>query len=310
MVAVFSLTWPREDIALLTLDVPNSETNILSLATLEELDDHLQLLSEQDGVAGLIIRSGKSGNFASGFGVQELLPLVEAPEEALHYFRRGQQILSQLSKQPFVTVAAIEGLCLGSGAEMAAWCDRRLFAENPKTKIGFPDVKLGLLPCCGGTVRAPRVVGFTGALEMICTGKLLDAQTAMQMGWATATVRADQLLDAAVDLMREEQRTRSYATDSERLSQPLELPSERCIATPPTEDIPAGTEQHYPASAAILELMTISCGLPQEEALQCETRIITKLFGSPVNRALLNVFGLIDRANLKHDRNRAPIQPR
>ena len=125
---------------------------------------------------------------------------------------------------------------------------------------------------------------------MICTGKLLDAQTAMQMGWATATVRADQLLDAAMDLVREEQGTRSYAIDSDRWSQPLALSFEHPIVPPSTEDIPAGTQQHYPAHAAILELMSISCGLPEEEALLAETRTIANLLGSPVNRALAQCF--------------------
>ncbi len=308
--AAFSLTWPQEDIGLLTFDVPNSATNILSLTALEELHDHLQSLSEREGIAGLIIRSGKPGSFAEGIGVPGLSALLSTREEALRIFRRAQQILVQLSKKPFVTVAAIEGSCISGGAELAAWCDRRLFAEHPKTDFGFPEVRIGLIPGWGATVRAPRVVGCAHAVEMICTGKQIDPHTAVRMGWGTAVVSADRLLEAAIDLVREEQRTRSYVTDSERWSQPLPSSAERCSVLPETEQIPAGTARHYPAPAAALELMSVSSGMPLEEALQRETQTLASLFGSPVNLALFNAFHLIDRVKCDYSRNGTIIKSR
>src|SRR6187402_3123093 len=135
--------------------------------------------------------------------------------------RRGQQLFERLSRSPFVTVAAIDGICVGGGAELAVWCDRRVMSDNRKSEIGFPEVKLGLYPGWGGTVRAPRIVGLANALEMITTGESLDARAALTMGLASDVVPADKLLAAAIGVVRAEQQTGQYLRDRNEWTQPI-----------------------------------------------------------------------------------------
>ena len=95
---------------------------------------------------------------------------------------RGRKLFQRLSKLPFVTVTAIDGQCVGGGAELALWCDRRVMSSDSKAMYGFPEVKLGLLPGWGGTVRAPRVLGLSNAVELVTGGESIDADAAAADG--------------------------------------------------------------------------------------------------------------------------------
>jgi 3-hydroxyacyl-CoA dehydrogenase/enoyl-CoA hydratase/3-hydroxybutyryl-CoA epimerase/3-hydroxyacyl-CoA dehydrogenase/enoyl-CoA hydratase/3-hydroxybutyryl-CoA epimerase/enoyl-CoA isomerase len=196
-----------------------------------------------------------------------------------------------------VSVAAIDGIAAGGGAELAVWCDRRVMSANPKTEIGFPEVKLGLFPGWGGTVRAPRMVGLANALEMITSGENIDAAAAMKMGLASDVVPAEKLLHAAIAVVRAEQQTGAYLKDRERWSSPIkeELAELGFLGATASAMIQQETKGNYPAPIAALELMLETCQLPVEEALAREAEGMSQLFGSPVNAALINVFFLTDR---------------
>ncbi len=162
-----SLSMAEPDIAVLTFDTPNKGANVLSNSVLDELAKHLDALEQRADVAGLIFLSAKPGIFIAGADLREFVQSLDAvtEEQTVAMCRRGQQLFGRLSKAKFVTVAAINGICVGGGAELASWCDRRLFADNPKAELGFPEVKLGLFPGWGGTVRAPRIAGLSNAIE-------------------------------------------------------------------------------------------------------------------------------------------------
>ena len=106
-------------------------------------------------------------------------------QQIIDLCRRGQKLFGRLSQCPFVTVAAIEGVCLGGGAELAIWCDRRILSCHSKTEFGFPEVKLGLFPGWGGTARASRIVGLGNAVEMITSGDSISPEAAYAMGLAS-----------------------------------------------------------------------------------------------------------------------------
>ncbi|MDZ4818618.1 MAG: enoyl-CoA hydratase-related protein, partial [Planctomycetota bacterium] len=172
------LSWPEPDIAVLTLDNPNKGANVLSTAVLGEFEQNLNAVVAHGKVAGLIIRSGKPGSFIAGADIQEFAASLAGetnPAETASMCRRGQSLFKRLCETPFVTVAAIDGICVGGGAELAIWCDRRIMTNNPKSQFGFPEVKLGLMPGWGGTVRTPRIVGLGNAVEMITSGESIDA---------------------------------------------------------------------------------------------------------------------------------------
>ena len=298
MATALSLSFPQPDVGLITFDLPGKGANILSRSVLEELAGLLDQLEGRKDLAGLVITSDKPGTFIAGADIREFLASLGAPKsEVVAMCRRGHQLFQRLSKGPFVSVAAIDGICVGGGAELAVWCDRRVMSDCPKSEIGFPEVKLGLYPGWGGTVRAPRIVGLANALEMITSGENVDARAALAMGLASDVVPADKLLDAAIGVIRAERQTGQYLQDRQRWSQPIQVePTELgFLGATSSAMIQQETKGNYPAPMAALELMLETCQLPAEDALQREAEGMAQLFGSPVNAALINVFFLTDR---------------
>jgi 3-hydroxyacyl-CoA dehydrogenase/enoyl-CoA hydratase/carnithine racemase len=298
MAPSLTLSFPEPDIALITFDLPGKGANILSRSVLDELEALLDQLQSRTDLAGLVIKSGKPGTFIAGADIREVLASLGAPKsEVVAMCRRGQSLFGRLSQVPFVTVAAVDGICVGGGAELAIGCDRRVMADNPKTEYGFPEVKLGLYPGWGGTVRAPRLIGLANALEMITTGENIDARAAMLLGLASDVVPADKLLESAIGVIRAEKQAGQYLSDRERLLQPMQVePTELgFLGATASAMIQQETKGQYPAPMAALELMLEACSLPAEEALEREAEGMANLFGSPVNAALINVFFLVDR---------------
>src|SRR5690606_32968929 len=96
--------------------------------------------------------------------------------------REGQRIFRRIELLPVPSVAAIHGVCLGGGTEMALACDARLASDSPATRIGLPEVRLGIIPGFGGTVRLPRLIGLRAALDLILTGRTVDGRRAARVG--------------------------------------------------------------------------------------------------------------------------------
>ena len=299
--SLFQLEMPAPDVAVLSINDPHKGANILSRAALAALGEHLDTLEKQPGLAGLIIRSTKPGNFIAGADLREFVADIDAPaEQVAEISRRGQQLFARLSKVPFVTIVAIDGICVGGGAELAVWCDRRIMAANSETSFGFPEVKLGIYPGWGGTARAPRIVGLSNAVELITSGEPIDAKAAFAMGLADEVVQkpgADALLDAAIRMVRAEQQSKKYLADRERWSGPINISETELgfLGATASAYIQGQTKGQYPAPLAALELMLGSAGVDVDAACTMEAEGFPALFGSSVNRALLNVFFLRDQ---------------
>jgi 3-hydroxyacyl-CoA dehydrogenase/enoyl-CoA hydratase/carnithine racemase len=293
-----TLSFPEADVALLTLDMPGKGANILSMHVLEELSQHLGQLEGRTDLAGLVIASTKPGIFIAGADVREFVASLHLPpEETVKTCRLGQRLFQRLSKTPFVTVAAIDGTCVGGGAELACWCDRRLMSDSHRTEIGFPEVKLGLFPGWGGTARAPRMIGLANAVELITGGDSIGAEEAYKLGLVSDVVPAADLLPAAFRLIRAEQSTEEYLRDRERWSGPISISDTELgfLGVTASSVIQQHTKGHYPAPQAALELMLGAASADIDQACEMEAEAMAPLFGSPVNAALLNVFFLTDR---------------
>ena len=193
-----------------------------------------------------------------------------------------------------MTVAAIDGMCVGGGAELAMWCDRRIFSDSDKTAYGFPEVKLGLFPGWGGTARTPRMVGLSNAVELVTGGENIDARAAAAMGLANDVVttrrrprRARRRRDSH-DSRRADSPAISAATASAG-PQPIAISDTELgfLGATASAYIQQQTKGHYPAPLAALELMLGAAGVDVETACQMEAEEFAKLFGSPINRALL-----------------------
>lgn len=298
--AAVKLTFPEPDIALLTLDLPNKGANVLSRSFLAELREHFTTLGARTDLAGLIIASAKPGVFIAGADITEFVKNFDAPKsEIVDFGISGRSLFENLTKANFVSVACIDGLCLGGGGELAIQCDRRLFGSNPKAQFGFPEVKLGLFPGWGGTVRTPRMIGLSNAIELCTGGESIDGRTAVMNGLATDVVPSDSLIPAAIQLIRAEKKSGQYLKDRVKWSKPIPTnPTEMAfLAATASAYIQQQTKGQYPAPLACLGLMLKSASLDAAAAYEAEAKAFADLFGSPVNKALVNLF-------LLHDKNK------
>jgi 3-hydroxyacyl-CoA dehydrogenase/enoyl-CoA hydratase/3-hydroxybutyryl-CoA epimerase/3-hydroxyacyl-CoA dehydrogenase/enoyl-CoA hydratase/3-hydroxybutyryl-CoA epimerase/enoyl-CoA isomerase len=300
------------DIAVLTLDDPRGSANVLSRAVLEELEKNLNELEKRQDVAGLVIRSGKPGVFIVGADIREFVENIDAPKAQIEEMcNRGRKLFQRLSKLPFPTVTAIVGQCVGGGAELALWCDRRVMSSDSKAMYGFPEVKLGLLPGWGGTVRAPRVLGLSNAIELVTGGESIDANTAKVMGLISDLVPTEQLLAAAIKVIRAEQQSGQWKKDREEWNGPIDMSDTELgfLGATASAMIQGATGGKYPAPQAALELMMESAGVDADTAGAAEAKAMAQLFGSPINRSLLNIFFLTDRNKKDTGIDRKDVKP-
>jgi 3-hydroxyacyl-CoA dehydrogenase/enoyl-CoA hydratase/3-hydroxybutyryl-CoA epimerase/3-hydroxyacyl-CoA dehydrogenase/enoyl-CoA hydratase/3-hydroxybutyryl-CoA epimerase/enoyl-CoA isomerase len=309
-----TLSFPEPDVAVLTFDDPESSANVLSRGVLEALERHLDELEKKSGVAGLVLRSAKHGMFIAGADVKEFAASFDLPKADVQaYSRRGQQLFKRLASANYVTVAAIDGLCVGGGAELAIWCDRRIFTASDKTAYGFPEVKLGIFPGWGGTARTPRIVGLANAVELVTSGETIDARAAVAMGLASDIVLCgqDELLAAAMSMIRAEKQSGDYRGDRARWAAPIVISDTELgfLGATASAYIQGQTKGHYPAPLVALELMLSAAGFDLDAACRLEAEEFPKLFGSPINRGLLNIFFLRER-NKKDPGISANVPPR
>jgi 3-hydroxyacyl-CoA dehydrogenase/enoyl-CoA hydratase/3-hydroxybutyryl-CoA epimerase/3-hydroxyacyl-CoA dehydrogenase/enoyl-CoA hydratase/3-hydroxybutyryl-CoA epimerase/enoyl-CoA isomerase len=292
------LSMVEPDVAVLTLDAPGKGANIFSQAVLEELSAQLDNLERRNDLSGLIVRSAKPGIFIAGADLREFAAVKNPTrEQTIGVAHRGRTLFQRLSKCPFVTVAAIDGVCVGGGAELAIWCDRRIMTTNPKAQFGFPEVKLGMFPGWGGTARAPRIVGIGNAVELVTGGESIDGRTAALMGLISDLVPSERLDAAALALVRGEKQSNQYVADRECWSRPLTIDETELgfLGATASAYIQQQTKGQYPAPLAALEVLLGAAGLDVDAACQMEAEGFAALFGTPINRALINVFFLGDR---------------
>src|SRR4051812_37808422 len=214
----WKLETDRDKLAWLSFDKQGASTNTLSQETLAELD---AALDEARALAprGLVIRSGKPSGFIAGADVEEFTK-IQSPQDALSIVRRGWDLFNKLAALPFPTVALIDGFCMGGGLELAMACRYRVAVDQPGTRLALPEVMLGILPGWGGVQRLPRLVGPGPALDMLMTGRSIDARRAKRMG----------LVDAAVPPRIKENTARMIALEAPR---PRRLPLAQALMNLP-----------------------------------------------------------------------------
>ncbi len=305
--SAISLTYPQPHIAVLSFDIPGKSANVLSAAVMNEFAEHLQTLRTVAALQAVILTSNKPNTFIAGADIREFVGLMEAPEQVATLGARGHAILAELANLPAVTIAAIDGICVGGGLELALACDRRVVSTNPKTQLGLPEVKLGLMPGWGGCARLPRLVGLSTAVDMITSGNLLSAEAARKVGLADEAAAPEQLLSAAVEVAQREQASGQYLRDRRRTSRALLMnATERDYLRFTTAAKLSATSPHEPAAVTALNLLCDSAEDDLPTALQRERTTFAQLFGSPANRALVHVFLLQDHN--KHESQAAALK--
>lgn len=280
----------RDGIEWLCIDQAGADSNTLGAEVLGELEQHLEEVVERLP-RGLVIHSGKPSGFVYGADIKEFTR-IETPEEAYELVRRGQQVLNGLESLPCPTVAAIDGFALGGGLELALACDYRLAVDRPKRVLGLPEVKLGIHPGFGGTVRTVRTVGVSDAMDLMLTGKMLAPQKARAIGLVDRLVAPDNWKQAAREMIQARPRP-ARAPLVQRL---LNLAPVRPFVARSIEQRvrKRARREHYPAPYAIVELWR-EHGASPERGYKAEARSIAELMCTDTSRNLVRVFFLEQR---------------
>jgi 3-hydroxyacyl-CoA dehydrogenase / enoyl-CoA hydratase / 3-hydroxybutyryl-CoA epimerase len=165
----------EDGIAILRLNDPGKPVNVLSASMVEAFAEILDTLERGVGGArAAVIVSEKKGTWIAGADIEEFKDFHTAAD-AETASRTGQELLNRLERLQIPVVAAIDGAALGGGLEVALACTYRIATDSRKTKLGLPEVQLGIIPGAGGTQRLPRLVGLRAALDLMLTGKQVDA---------------------------------------------------------------------------------------------------------------------------------------
>ena len=274
----------------LILDKQNTDTNVLSVSVLEQLDSLLDEINNNPPRA-IIFRSGKAKGFIAGADVNEFLE-VTSTQEALVMIKRGQTLFSRIEALPCPTVALIEGFCMGGGTELALACDYRVALDDAGTRIGLPEVKLGIHPAYGGVVRATTMINPLKSLEIMLSGRALTASAARAIG----------LIDSAQPRRQIERAARKIAlTQPAQQSMPF---SGKVLSLPGIRNLLAGymkkqvakkaPRQHYPAPYAILDLWANFYG-NSKRMMEEEANSVARLIQGDKVRSLIRVFFLQTR---------------
>jgi 3-hydroxyacyl-CoA dehydrogenase/enoyl-CoA hydratase/3-hydroxybutyryl-CoA epimerase len=289
-------------LALLTFDRPDSKVNLLTrevMLGLDELLASIEAAVDRGQVQALLIRSGKHRNFIAGANIDELAA-IESAAAGAEMSRRGQEILLRLERLPVPTVAAIDGICVGGGLELVLACDFRVASDHPRTGLRFPETQIGIVPGLGGTVRTPRLIGLRPALDLILSGRQVDAKRALKLGLVDQVFEPDRFDKEAGAFAKKlaeigkkpRRRRRSFVARAVQEG----APARWLILRLTRKAVAARTKGHYPALPAALDV-TVS-GLTQslEVAYAQEAEVFGALTVTPECKNLIAVYDLTDSA--------------
>ncbi|MBT2917420.1 fatty acid oxidation complex subunit alpha FadJ [Vibrio anguillarum] len=288
----FHLTIDEQNIAWLAIDVPGEKMNTLQAAFAQEMQEVFATLEAQKtSLKGMVIHSLKPDNFIAGADVR-MLNACQSASEAQALAKQGQEMFQTLSDLPFPVVAAIHGPCLGGGLELALACHYRVCSDADITRLGLPEVQLGLLPGSGGTQRLPRLIGLLPSLDLILTGKQLRAKKAKQLGVIDACVAETILLDVAKKYVLDnsgKKRHQANTSAKEKLISHTQL-GRKLIFDQAAKKTKQKTRGNYPAVDAILEVIRHGLDRGLKAGLELEAKRFGDLVMSSESKALRSIF--------------------
>ncbi len=286
----------------ITFDDPDRKVNVLTegvMARLAEVVEETRQAAESGRVKVVVVWSGKADSCIAGADV-DAIASIEDPVEAERKVRRGQEIFVAVERLRVPTVAAIHGACVGGGVELALACRHRVLSDSRKTRIGLPEVQLGILPAWGGTTRLPRLVGLPAALDLLLTGKLVDARKARRIGFAGDVLPAEQFAERVADFAL---RTLDLPEGASRPGKGLvarlrddTAPGRLAVVAAAKKRVLATTGGHYPAPLKILEIVRKRMGGSVAKSLEAEAHAAAELLVGSVSKNLIHVFHLREAA--------------
>ena len=290
-----------EGLAWLWFDKAGESTNTFSSDAMDELRAIVASLAAATAAGkprGLVVLSAKESGFIAGADVREFMR-ISTPDEATALVRRGWETFNEFAALPFPTLALIRGFCMGGGLELALACTYRIAVDEPGTRLALPEVLLGIVPGWGGMRRLPQTIGAPAALDMMLTGKTVDARKAKRLGLVDEAVPVRVMMNAARVTL-----TKLPPRHAPGFAQQLTLagPVRRLIANGLPilfEGARQKTERkarrvHYPAPHAIIDIWVEHDGDPFGFP-PAHPSSLQSILASPATQNLIRIFGLQER---------------
>jgi 3-hydroxyacyl-CoA dehydrogenase/enoyl-CoA hydratase/3-hydroxybutyryl-CoA epimerase len=317
----------------ITFDLPGEKVNKLSREVMGEFEALLPELEKQaKTIQGLILRSGKPGNFIAGADI-EMIQGARSSAEAEALSRMGQKLLDRWEDLPFPTIAAVEGAALGGGCEFCLASTAILVSNDSAARLGLPEVMLGILPGMGGCVRLPRKIGLASALDLLLTGKTLSGERAARLGLAEACLPRENFEQSVLNWVT---RNLESLKSHERLAKdptlggvggPVGTLLEKTslgrgvILKKATDGVLKKTFGHYPAPLEIIKVLEDTGasvgpklrGAGRDQATAREARGFGQLAATEVSKNLIRLFFMTERVKKSNGLPSGtvlPIEPR
>ena len=285
--SAFTLQMRDDHVGVITIDVPDEKMNTLKAEFAAQIAAIIAQARKNPQLLGLVLISGKPDNFVAGADIS-MIDRCRNAHEAEALARQGQEVMAAIAALPFPVVAAIHGACLGGGLELALACNTRICSLDDKTRIGLPEVQLGLLPGSGGTQRLPRLIGVQKALPLILTGKNLRAKQAKKLGIVDDAVPQAILLDTAIAQVKKGKFRRAPLPLRDRLLQgPVARQALFALVRRETD---RKTQGNYPAAQRIIEVVRIGLEQNSQAGYAAEARAFGELAMTPESAALRSLF--------------------
>lgn len=286
----FIVAFIKDNIAEFKFTVPGS-VNKLSQQTLNDCAKALAELSQRDDIKGMIFTSDKD-HFIIGADIFEFLPTFTKPEsELVGWIKNATDVFDALEDLPFPTLSAINGMALGGGCEWVLATDFRV--ANESAKVGLPEVKLGIMPGFGGTVRLPRLIGADNAMTWITTGKEHRADELIKVGAVDAVVSTDKLVESGIAMLEQAINGKlDWQAKRQVKLEPLKLNKvEQGMSFAMAQGmVMAKTKGHYPSPVMAVQTIKEAANMHRAEAMALENANFAKLARTKEAAAQTGIF--------------------
>lgn len=294
----------KAGIARLTLDLENEKVNKLSIAVLEEFDEVLDSIKDNSSIKALVITSAKKNVFIAGADIEEIEQL-EDEKEVYDLLMRVHTIFNKLENLEFPSIAYINGACMGGGLELALACTHRVATTSDKTKLAFPEVKLGIFPGFAGCLRAPKVVGLINSLDLILSGKTIDAKKAYRI----------RLVDEVFHDGQKESKLESFIqrviynkVKSRRKFNLFETwPLREIVFSKTLKTLEKKVNKDFEAPYKALEVIKDTYARSFKQGIKVEAREFSKLAVTKESKNMIKLFFTFQKLNKNFDKTDNPI---
>ncbi|MBI5143514.1 MAG: enoyl-CoA hydratase/isomerase family protein [Candidatus Omnitrophica bacterium] len=286
----------EKEIAVIEFDQPDSKVNVLNHETMKELDSLLDIIANKSEIKALLFTSKKDGIFIAGADIKEIEDINSA-DAAKNKAEKGKAVLTKIQDSSLITVAVINGACLGGGLELALTCKYRIAGFSDKVRLGLPEVKLGLIPGFGGTQRLPKLIGLGRSLNMILAGELVPGKDGLRYGLLDRLFPDNMLIEDSMEFVRG-LLDRSITVRRKQKKTLLNIfledtPLGRAILfSQARKNVLNKTKGFYPAPLKAIEVIKRTYGKNSRKGSLIESVAFSELAITEVSKNLIKVFYL------------------